>query len=258
MLCLSLSLFAVARAMKPRQILAAVAKTAQKEPTGQRADARTHREKVERFCLSIKTQPVRPEPPTLTPYNITYAKSPHQYLIVIRTGRVFILVLITGQSPWPGLLDLLVRVRDFDDCGALEDFHKSRTTRLGINYSNSKHLLLVQGRRPARLVGNIDVHSIRKSHHLDHSLHRHSKKLRKGRRFWNWFAFAADYFLSDPWFRQRAISRPFGVARGSCYSAAAACLGLLRHRREGRRLRIRVHAAQGGTVVPNTLTGPRR
>ena len=145
--------------MKPGQILAAVAKTAQKEPTGQKADAKTHREKVERFCLSIKTQPVRPEPPTLTPYNITYAKSPHQYLIVIRTGRVFILVLITGESPWPGLLDLLVRVCHFDDRGALESFHKSRTAGLGSHHSDREHLFFVQGRGPARLVGNPDVHS---------------------------------------------------------------------------------------------------
>jgi hypothetical protein len=40
-LCLSLSLFTVARAMKPGQILAVVAKTAQKKPTGQKADAKT-------------------------------------------------------------------------------------------------------------------------------------------------------------------------------------------------------------------------
>jgi hypothetical protein len=41
LLCLSLSLFTVARAMKPGQILAVVAKTAQKKPTGQKADAKT-------------------------------------------------------------------------------------------------------------------------------------------------------------------------------------------------------------------------
>src|SRR6267154_2934113 len=41
LLCLSLSLFAVARAMKPNHTLAAVAKTAQKKPTGQKADAKT-------------------------------------------------------------------------------------------------------------------------------------------------------------------------------------------------------------------------
>ena len=40
-LCLSLSLFAVARATKPGQTLAAVAKTAQKKPTGEKADAKT-------------------------------------------------------------------------------------------------------------------------------------------------------------------------------------------------------------------------
>ena len=40
-LCLSLSLFAVARAVKPGQTLAAIAKTAQKKPTGEKADAKT-------------------------------------------------------------------------------------------------------------------------------------------------------------------------------------------------------------------------
>src|SRR3989440_113043 len=40
-LCLSLSVFAVARATTPSHTLAAVAKTAQKKPTGQKADAKT-------------------------------------------------------------------------------------------------------------------------------------------------------------------------------------------------------------------------
>jgi hypothetical protein len=40
-LCLSLSLFAVARATKPSHTLAAVAKTAQKKPSGEKADAKT-------------------------------------------------------------------------------------------------------------------------------------------------------------------------------------------------------------------------
>src|SRR6266446_115453 len=40
-LCLSLSLFAVARAVKPGQTLAAIAKTAQKKPTGDKADGKT-------------------------------------------------------------------------------------------------------------------------------------------------------------------------------------------------------------------------
>src|SRR6266436_1890916 len=40
-LCLSLSLFAVARAMKPNLTLAAVAKAAQEKPTEQKADAKT-------------------------------------------------------------------------------------------------------------------------------------------------------------------------------------------------------------------------
>jgi hypothetical protein len=41
LLCLSFSVFAVARAMKPARTLAAIAKTAQKKPTGQKADAKT-------------------------------------------------------------------------------------------------------------------------------------------------------------------------------------------------------------------------
>ena len=41
LLCLSLSVFAVARAITPSHTLAAVTKTAQKKPTGQKADAKT-------------------------------------------------------------------------------------------------------------------------------------------------------------------------------------------------------------------------
>src|SRR5207249_8357782 len=40
-LCLSLSLFAVARAMKPAQILAVVAKSDQKKSAGKKADGKT-------------------------------------------------------------------------------------------------------------------------------------------------------------------------------------------------------------------------
>jgi hypothetical protein len=40
-LCLSLSIFTVARAMKPSHTLAAIAETAQKDPTGQKTDAKT-------------------------------------------------------------------------------------------------------------------------------------------------------------------------------------------------------------------------
>ena len=41
LLCASLSIFTMARAMKPGHNLAAVAKTAQKKPTGQKVDAKT-------------------------------------------------------------------------------------------------------------------------------------------------------------------------------------------------------------------------
>jgi hypothetical protein len=40
-LCLSLSIFTVARAVKPSHTLATVAKSAEKKPTGQKADAKT-------------------------------------------------------------------------------------------------------------------------------------------------------------------------------------------------------------------------
>src|SRR5438046_208147 len=41
LLCASLSIFTMARAMKPGHNLAAVAKTAQEKPTGQKVDAKT-------------------------------------------------------------------------------------------------------------------------------------------------------------------------------------------------------------------------
>jgi hypothetical protein len=88
---------------------------------------------------------------------------------------------------------------------------------------NTYFLCKVAGR--PRLVGNPDAHSFCEFHHLDHPLHRCGKELRKRCGFWNWFAFAAICFLSDPRLRQRSVSRPFGGPRGSCYSAAAACLG---------------------------------
>jgi hypothetical protein len=82
----------------------------------------------------------------------------------------------------------------------------------------------MQGRGPARLVGDPDVHSVRELHYLDNSLHRRGKELRKGCWFCDWFDFAAVYFLSDPRLRQRAVSRPFGFARGRGFSAAASLL----------------------------------
>ena len=135
-------------------------------------------------------------------------------------------IQLTRSGTWSSLLDLLVRVRNFDDCGALESVHKSWTARLGGNYSNSKHLFRLQGRRPARLVGDPDVDSFCEFHHLDHPLHRRGKELRKRRRFWNWFAFAADNFLSNSRLRQRSVSRTVGGARVGGFSATAARLGL--------------------------------
>jgi len=89
----------------------------------------------------------------------------------------------------------------------------------------------MQGRGPARLVGDPDVHSVRELHYLDNSLHRRGKELRKGCWFCDWFDFAAVYFLSDPRLRQRAVSRRFGFAKGRGFSAAAACLGHLQRGR---------------------------
>jgi hypothetical protein len=180
----------------------------------------------EDFACPLRCSPLDLSVQCLNSYDITYAKSPRQYPVTARTGRVFLLVLITGQSPWPGLLDLLVRVRHFDDRGALESFHKSWPARLGSHHPDCEHLFFVQGRRTARLVGNPDVHPAREFCHLDHPLHRCRKELRKRCRFWNWFAFVADYFLPDTRLRQRAVSRAFGFARSRGCSAAAACLGL--------------------------------
>jgi len=41
LLCLSLTIFTVARAMKPGHTLAVITKTGQKKPTGEKADAKT-------------------------------------------------------------------------------------------------------------------------------------------------------------------------------------------------------------------------
>ena len=192
--------------------------------------------------------------PPLNPHDITYAKSAHPSPITARTSRVFVLIQFTRASTWSSLLDLLVRVRHFDDRGTLESFHKSRTTRLGIDYSNSKHLLLVQDRGPTWLVGNLDVDSNRKSNHLDHPLHRLGKKLRKGRRFWNWFAFAAVYFLSNPRLWQRPVPSAIGIIWDGCCSATAACLGT-NSRAAVFNPPSTLHKVE--RVVPNTLTGPR-
>jgi hypothetical protein len=210
------------------------------------------------FACPLRYSPLDQSLQRPNPYDITSAKSPHQYPVSARTSRVFIFILITGPSPGSSLLDLLVRIRDFDDCGALESFHKSRTARMGSDCSNSKHLFPMQGRRSTRLVGNPDVHSFCEPHHLDHSVHRCGKELRKRCRLWNWLAVATNYFLSDSRLRQRSISRPFGVTRGSRCSAAAACLRPPRAQTQG--------AAASGPpstlqkverVVPKTLTGTR-
>jgi hypothetical protein len=207
------------------------------------------------FACPLRYSPLDQSLQRPNPYDITSAKSPHQYPVSARTSRVFIFIFITGPSPGSSLLDLLVRIRDFDDCGALESFHKSRTARMGGDCSNSKYLFPMQDRRSTRLVGNPDVHSVRKSYHLDHPLHRRGKELRKRRRFWNWFAVAADNFLSDPRFRHRAVSGPLGFASGRRCTAAAACLGLLGTESRGR-FYSAVTLHQLERVVLNTLTGP--
>jgi hypothetical protein len=56
--CLSLTIFTVARAVKPSDTLAAIAKTAHKDQTGQKADAKTlldDANKAHRLNLSPKT-----------------------------------------------------------------------------------------------------------------------------------------------------------------------------------------------------------
>src|SRR4029077_1354313 len=107
----------------------------------------------EDFACPLRCSPLDLSVQCLNSYDITYAKSPRQYPVTAPTSRVFLLVLITGQSPWPGLLDLLVRGRHFDDRGALESFHKSWPARLGSHHPDCEHLFSVQGRRTARLVG---------------------------------------------------------------------------------------------------------
>ncbi len=83
----------------------------------------------------------------------------------------------------------------------------SRATRLGRHYPNREHLLRVQGRGPAGLVGNPDVHPVRQLHHRDHSVHRYSQEFRQRRGLRDRADFVAGYFLPDSRFRQRPISR---------------------------------------------------
>jgi hypothetical protein len=207
------------------------------------------------FACPLKRSPLDQTLQRPNPYDISYAKPRHLSPITARASRLFVLIQLTRPGTWSSLLDLLVRVCNFDDCGALESFRKSWTARLGSNYSNSKHVFRLQGRRPARLVGDPDVDSFCKFHHLDHPLHRRGKELRKRRRFWNWFAFAADNFLSDSRLRQRAVPRPLGFASGSRCTAAAACLGLLGTESRGRFYSaVTLHYVE--RVVLNTLTGP--
>lgn len=176
------------------------------------------------FACPLRHSPLDLSLQPLNPYDITYAKSPRQYPITARASRVFIFILVPRPGTRSNLLDLLVRVRRIDDRGALESFHKSWTARLGSNCSNSKHVFRLQGRRPARLVGNPDVHSFCESYHLDHPLHRCGKELRKRCRLWNRLAAATDYFLSNSRLWQRPVSRPFGFARGRGFSTSARCL----------------------------------
>ena len=112
----------------------------------------------------------------------------------------------------------------------------------------------MQDRRPARLVGDLDVDSIGEYHHLDYPLHRHGKKLRKRRRFWNWFAFLPNHFLSDPRLRQRSVPRTVGGIRVGGFSATAARLGADSEAAVSNPPST-LHKLE--RVVPNTLTGPR-
>jgi hypothetical protein len=62
----------------------------------------------------------------------------------------------------------------------VENFHESRTARVGLSHSDLQHLHFMQDRGPTRLVGDFDVYPIRKLHHRDHSLHRLAKSFAKG------------------------------------------------------------------------------
>jgi hypothetical protein len=63
-LCLSLSIFTMARAMKPSHTLAAIAKTAQKEVTGQKADAKTLLDDASKALAEADEQEVAAEEDT--------------------------------------------------------------------------------------------------------------------------------------------------------------------------------------------------
>ena len=93
--------------------------------------AKTVYRRFKDFACPLRCSPLDQSLQPLNPYDITYAKSRYQYPVTTRTSRVFILILVTGQTPWPGLLDLLVRVRRFDDRGLVENLQQGRPAWLG-------------------------------------------------------------------------------------------------------------------------------
>lgn len=112
---------------------------------------------------------------TLYRYELTHRRyanaSVHSHTLA-RTGRVFLLFLVSGTGARATVLDFLAGVHGLNDRSVLENLHQGRTARMGFDYPDLQLVHPLQNRRPTRLVGHSVINSIRKLHRGDSSLHR--------------------------------------------------------------------------------------
>src|SRR5262249_403083 len=78
-----------------------------------------------------------------------------------RTGRGFLLCLVSAAARRPTVLDLLSGIHDFNDRSLVENLYKGRSPRLGMYHSDLQSLHLVQDRRAAVVVDSFDANSFR-------------------------------------------------------------------------------------------------
>src|SRR5947207_2297950 len=132
LLCLSLSIFTVARAMKPGHALAGVAKIDQKKPTGQKAGAKILLNDANKaLAAMIKADDDSMEDASDDDEGENMSDDD------------------SGSDDDGG----------GDDCGDVESIHQSRPARLGQHHTDLQSLCLVQDRRPAMVVDSVDANS---------------------------------------------------------------------------------------------------
>jgi len=147
---------------------------------------------------------------TLHRYELTHRRyanpSVHSHTRA-RTGRVFLLFLVSGTGARATVLDFLAGVHGLNDCSVLENLHQGRTARMGFDYPDLQLVHPLQNRRPTRLVGHSVINSIRKLHRGDSSLHRSGQEFWERSRIRDWFGSAKRDFFPNSRVRQRTISR---------------------------------------------------